>query len=133
MLTTHVPKETHIHVHCFTDAPELAASLLAHFPNLYIGVTGVITYASNTNTSEVVRATPLERLLLETDSPFMTPNTVQKAIKSLGGKSTRIPVSWSGMIPWTADFVANLKNETVEKVLDVTRQNSERMYGIQVC
>src|ERR1700737_2745198 len=69
ILTTHVPRETHIHIHCFTDTPELAASLLSHFPNLFIGITGVITYASNTNTSEVVRVTPLERLLLETDSP----------------------------------------------------------------
>jgi TatD DNase family protein len=120
-----------MHIHCFTDTPELAASILDHFPNAYIGITGVITFASNTNTSEIVRATPLERLLLETDSPFMTPNTVQKAIKSLGGKSTRIPVCWSGMIPWTAEFVANLKNESVERVLAVTRENAQRMYGIE--
>ena len=119
-------------MHCFTDAPELAASLLSHFPNLFIGITGVITYSSNTNTTEAVRATPLERLLLETDSPFMTPNNVQKAIKSLGGKSTRLPVCRSGMIPWTAEWVANVKGENVEKVLDVTRENAKRMYGIDV-
>jgi len=70
--------------------------------------------------------------LLETDSPFMTPNNVQKAIKGLGGKSTRLNVCWSGMIPWTAEWVANIKGVNVESVLDVTRTNAERMYGITV-
>jgi TatD DNase family protein len=62
----------------------------------------------------------------------MTPNNVQKSIKAEGGKSTRLPVCWSGMIPWTAEWVANIKGETVEKVLEVTRQNAQRMYGITV-
>jgi TatD DNase family protein len=73
----------------------------------------------------------LERLLLETDSPFMTPNNVIKTIKSSGGKSTRLPVCWSAMIPWTAEWVANIKNESVERVLEVTRENAKRMYGIE--
>jgi TatD DNase family protein len=132
ILTTHVPRETHLHIHCFTDTPTLAASLISHFPNLFIGITGVITYSSNLNTTEVVKETPLERLLLETDSPFMTPNNVQKTIKAEGGKSTRLPVCWSGMIPWTAEWVANIKGESVEKVLEVTRENAQRMYGITV-
>jgi Tat protein secretion system quality control protein TatD with DNase activity len=36
------------------------------------------------------------------------------------------------MIPWVAEWVANIKNESVEKVLDVTRENAKRMYGITV-
>lgn len=51
ILTEELPKETRIHVHCFTDSPEVATKLLDHFPNLYIGITGVITYSSNLNTS----------------------------------------------------------------------------------
>lgn len=132
ILTKYVPKETHIHIHCFTDTPALAASLLSHFPNLYIGVTGVITYSSNVNTAEAVKAAPLERLLLETDSPFMTPNNAQKAVKELTGKSSRIPVCWSALIPWTAEWVANIKEVSVEKVLEVTTENAKRMYGITV-
>jgi len=62
----------------------------------------------------------------------MTPNNVQKTIKSLGGKSTRLSVSWSGMIPWTAEWVANVKGVSVEKVLEVTRENAMRMYGVTV-
>jgi len=121
-----------MHIHCFTDSPALAASILSHFPNSFIGITGVITYSSNLNTTEMVRVTPLERLLLETDSPFMVPNNVQKAIKSMGGKSTRLPVCWSGMIPYTAEWVADIKGVSVEKVLEVTRDNAMKMYGIGV-
>ena len=62
----------------------------------------------------------------------MTPNNVQKTIKTFGGKSTRLPVCSSGMIPWTAEWVANIKGESVEKVLEVTRENAMRMYGITV-
>jgi len=62
----------------------------------------------------------------------MTPNNVQKAIKSFGGKSTRLPVCWSGMIPWTAEWVADIKGVSVEKVLEVTRENAMRMYDITV-
>ncbi|KAL0948750.1 hypothetical protein HGRIS_008883 [Hohenbuehelia grisea] len=44
-----------IHIHCFTDTPEFAQRLLDHFPNLYIGITGVITYSSNLNTSATIK------------------------------------------------------------------------------
>jgi hypothetical protein len=62
----------------------------------------------------------------------MTPNTVLKAIKKGGGKSTRVPVCWSGMIPWTGEFVAKVKGVEVEEVLRVTMENAQRMYGIKV-
>lgn len=45
-----------LHIHCFTDSPELAEKILAFFPNAYIGITGVITYSSNVNTSSESKA-----------------------------------------------------------------------------
>lgn len=72
ILTAELPKDHRIHVHCFTDEPAFAAKLLDHFPNLYIGVTGVVTFTSNNNTRAVVAdmvnkdpEKPL-RILLET-------------------------------------------------------------------
>lgn len=62
----------------------------------------------------------------------MTPNTVQKHVKSAGAKSTRIPVCWSGMIPWTAEYIANIKEVSIEEVLKVTSENAKRMYGIEM-
>lgn len=40
ILSENVPKEHHLHIHCFTDSPELAQKLFDHFPNCWIGITG---------------------------------------------------------------------------------------------
>ncbi|KAF4622570.1 hypothetical protein D9613_009619 [Agrocybe pediades] len=122
ILKAEVPKDHKIHIHCFTDAPELAQKLLDYFPNLYIGITGVITYSSNPNTSKVIRnmvsastgphPTSLDsslRILLETDAPFMIPTNVQNHLPA--AKRKKLPLSHSAMIPWTAKFVADLINQ----------------------
>ncbi|QRV74348.1 TatD DNase family protein [Ceratobasidium sp. AG-Ba] len=167
ILTTHVPKEWKIHIHCFTDAVDLAERLLAHFPNLYIGITGVITYATNLNTAQVVRnlvkSNPSDpkalRIVLETDAPYMVPsNLTSVQQKAFGLKSNaRMPLCHTGMIPWTAEFVATVANQglaeqviqdvesrpseeakenskklswTAEEVMRVARENAKAMYGI---
>ncbi|CAD6572923.1 MAG: hypothetical protein CYPHOPRED_004970 [Cyphobasidiales sp. Tagirdzhanova-0007] len=140
ILRANVPKEAHLHIHCFTDTPELAQKLLDHFPNCWIGITGVVTYATNTNTSSVIRnlvaASPdrtssVLRLLLETDSPYMTPTTLPTG--EMGIKNARsLATCHSGMIPYTAQFVADTAGNgwTTEDVLRVCRENARRMYGI---
>lgn len=140
--------------------------MLDHFPNLYIGITGVfplmltpfltraltqslshtgvITYSSNLNTANVIRnfaTTPSShlRILLETDAPFMVPSNVyETALKGV----KRLPLSHSGMIPWTAEFVANIANEArqalgaegevwdADKVMRIARENARTVYGI---
>ena len=54
----------------------MAQSYLKYFPNLCIGVTGLLTNTYATNVNEMVKNIPIERLLLETDSPFFIPNEV---------------------------------------------------------
>jgi len=141
ILKAEVPQNHPIHVHCFTDTLALAVALLDHFPNLYIGITGVITYSTNQNTSEVIRhlatgrlndvnPSPL-RILLETDAPYMVPANLTP--QSLGLKSgQKLALSHSGMIPWTAEFVANVAGEgwDTERVLAVARENAKAVYGI---
>lgn len=56
ILTEELPREQRFHVHCFTDSPELAHKLLSHFENCFIGITGVVTYSSNENTSSALRS-----------------------------------------------------------------------------
>ncbi|TDL18207.1 hydrolase [Rickenella mellea] len=130
-----VPKDHKIHVHCFTDSADFADRLLDWFPNLYIGITGVITYATNQSTSEVIRRlsakskdTPL-RILLETDAPYMVPGNLYKALPTLKG---RLPICHTAMIPWTAEFVAGVAGEgfDTERVLKEARENARRMYGV---
>ncbi|KAH9913724.1 uncharacterized protein B0H18DRAFT_1097305 [Fomitopsis serialis] len=143
-----VPKDHKIHIHCCTDSPEWAARMLEHFPNLYIGITGVITYSSNLNTANVIRhltSSPSSslRILLETDAPFMVPsNLYDTALKGVKG---RLPLSHSAMIPWTAEFVTGVANEMktgveveagsaetwdAERVMRVARENASNMYGV---
>ena len=76
------------------------------------------------------------RILLETDAPFMTPSNIYGTLKDCKG---RLPLSHSAMIPWTAEFTANVANERVgagearwdtERILRVGRENARRMYGV---
>ncbi|CCO32349.1 TatD DNase family protein [Rhizoctonia solani AG-1 IB] len=125
ILSNNVPKDWKIHIHCFTDSPVLAKKLLDHFPNLYIGITGVITYSTNKNTAAVVRilatSPPVDpsrsplRILLETDAPYMVPaNLTKHQQQTMGLKSNaRMPLCHAGMIPWTAEFVASTANQAV--------------------
>ncbi len=78
--------------------------------------------------------TPL-RILLETDAPFMTPSTIYSSLKNVKG---RLPISHSAMIPWTAEFVANVANESgaeggswdTLRVMRESRENAKKMYGV---
>jgi len=119
LLQEHLPRSHRVHVHCFTSSAELARPLLADFPNLKIGFTGVITFAKTPELRQLVRdVIPLERLLLETDAPYMAP------------QSQRGKICHSGMIPETAATVGELKGVSLDDVLRITRENARQVYGI---
>lgn len=130
-----VPKEHKLHIHCFTDSPDMAAQLLDWFPNLYIGVTGVVSYSTNTNTGEVVKTLAGDklRILLETDAPYMVPSNIYDAVPAIKGK--RFPVCHTAMLPWTAEFVSSAvinrtEEWTADSVMEVARENARHMYGV---
>ncbi|KAJ8089488.1 hypothetical protein PM082_014740 [Marasmius tenuissimus] len=115
----------------------------SHFPNLYIGITGVITFTTNLNTAQVIRqmnpqpSTPSDlRILLETDAPYMVPASIYASLSSLSGH--RLLLSRSAMIPWTSDFVLGvLKEKEGEadgwdsmKVSEAERENARKVYGV---
>ncbi|EAU83670.1 hydrolase [Coprinopsis cinerea okayama7 len=133
-----VPKEHKIHIHCFTDSPEFAQRLLDHFPNLYIGITGVISYSTNANTSQVIRnmisaqteTSNKLRILLETDAPYMVPANLYESAPALKGK--RLPLCHTAMIPWVAEFVAGVAGEgwSSDRIMEEARENAKAMYGV---
>ncbi|KAF7340112.1 hypothetical protein MVEN_01929600 [Mycena venus] len=142
-----VPRDHKIHVHCFTNDPAFAQRLLDWFPNLFIGITGVITFSSNKDTSTTVRnmfkpsiAEPRLRIVLETDAPYMVPSTVYSApsLTTPEAKGKKLALSHCGVLPWTADFIAGLLpqgNEENERwdtarVLSLARENARAMYGV---
>lgn len=75
------------------------------------------------------------RILLETDAPYMAPSNIYNTLKNVKG---RLPISHSAMIPWTAEFTADVANETAaegarwnaERVLREGRENARQMYGV---
>jgi TatD DNase family protein len=97
-------------------------------------ILGVITYSSNENTSDVIRRMSTTsdqpmRILLETDAPFMTPGNLYKSLPSLKGK---LPLCHTAMIPWTAEFVANVAGGrwTADEVMNESRKNARKVYGV---
>ncbi|KAJ7176779.1 hydrolase [Mycena filopes] len=153
ILKEEVPKDHKIHIHCFTNAPAFAQRLLDWFPNLYIGVTGVITYSSNTDTSTTIKnmfvpsptattesTSPADadarlRIVLETDAPYMVPSTIYST-PGLAGR--KLPLCHCGMLPWTAAFIAKQLPTPqaggdvwdAARVMRVARGNARAMYRV---
>ena len=106
-----------VHVHCFTGGAPFALALLALSDGLCIGLTGAVTFASAKGLHEAVRQIPLERLLLETDAPFMAPVPHR-------GKTCH-----SGMVPLVVQRIAQLKGVEQGLVYSQLRENTRKLYG----
>ena len=83
-----------------------------------LSFTGNITFPNAKRAPEVVRCAPMDRILLETDAPYMAP------VPHRGERCD------STLIPITAAAVARLKGLTVEEVLSITLENGKRLFGI---
>jgi TatD DNase family protein len=103
-------------MHAFSGSPEIARECL-HL-GLYISISGTVTYLNAVKPLEVVRSIPLDRLLLETDAPDMTPEPFR-------GQPNE-----PAFLVETARKVAELKGVTVEEVARVTTANAERLFRI---
>lgn len=118
ILEREAPREWRIHVHCFTSSPAMAESLLAKFPNLCLGLTGIVTFKNAQELQSVAKALPLDRLLLETDGPYLAPVPY------------RGQPAHPGHIPLIAAKIAELKGIGAEAVYGAARENTRRTYGI---
>lgn len=102
-------------VHCFSGSAETAKEVVKL--GMYVGFTGVLTFRNSKKAWAACEAVPLDRLLLETDSPYMAP------IPHRGEKSH------SGMIKYTAAKMAEIKGVSTEEIIGITRENGERLFG----
>lgn len=98
-------------VHCFTGVWAEARKFLHR--GFLIGITGIVTYPDALNVHEVVRKTPLDRLLLETDSPYLTP------VPHRGERNEPL------FVEYTARKIAELKGISFEEVAKRTWENAE--------
>lgn len=85
---------------------------------LYLGIGGVVTFQNAKKVKETVQYAPLSQLVLETDSPYLAP------------KPNRGKRNSSLNLPYVAQAIAELKGITAEEVIEVTRQNAERLLGL---
>jgi TatD DNase family protein len=97
-------------VHSFTSSLELAEFVLSE--GFYIGFNGIITFKKAENVQEVVKITPSERILFETDSPFLTP------VPHRGKENAPY------YLPFVAAKIAELKNLDLEKLKSQVYENS---------
>lgn len=113
-----IPKEHPLHIHCFTGSWEFAETVLKEWPNSYFGFTRVITFKNSQDVQEVCRKVPLDRMLSETDGPYMAPVPFR-------GKP-----AWPGHIPIIVKKMAELHRVTDDEAFRVVRENARKIYRI---
>ena len=114
ILKKHKPKGV---VHCFSGSVEMAQEIIKL--GMYIGVGGVITFNNAKKLPDVVRIIPDELLVVETDCPYLAPVPYR-------GKTCH-----SGMIKYTAQKIAEIRDTTVENVLNLTAKNAKILFNIK--
>lgn len=102
--------------HCYSGSAEMAAELLKR--GWYLGFDGPITYKNAAKAPEVIAACPVERILLETDSPYLAP------VPNRGKRND------SRNLPFIAARVAEIKGMTIDQVAEVTLQNGKKLFDL---
>ena len=103
-------------LHCFSGSVEMAREIVRI--GMYIGMGGVVTFKNARKAVDVIREIPLDRLVLETDCPYLSPVPFR-------GKRND-----SSMIQYTAEKIAEIRHTTAEEILILTKENAEKVYQI---
>ena len=103
-------------IHCFSYSADMAQEYVKM--GFYIGIGGVVTFKNGKKLKEVVEAVPIERILLETDSPYLSPEP------NRGKRNSSLN------IPYIAQKISEIKGINYEDVLTVTEKNARQMYHI---
>ncbi|HST36847.1 MAG TPA: TatD family hydrolase [Allosphingosinicella sp.] len=102
-------------IHCFTAGQDFADKVLAL--GLYISISGIVTFKNAKELQEVARTVPLERLLIETDSPFLAPVPHR-------GKPCE-----PAYVADTANYLSALRSENIETLASATSANFRQLFA----
>ena len=102
--------------HCYSGSAEMAKELVKR--GWYIGFTGVLTFKNARKAVEVAKAIPLDRIVLETDCPYMSPEPFR-------GKRND-----PGKIYRMAEKLAEIRGLSVEEIQEITLENGKKLYRI---
>lgn len=104
-------------MHCFSGSPEVAKECVKM--NFHISLGGPVTFKNAKKPKEVAAEIPLEKLLIETDCPYLTPHPYR-------GKRNE-----PSYVKLVAEQIAEIKGITLEEVAEVTTQNAKKLFGIK--
>ena len=104
-------------MHCYSGSVELLKDVLDL--GLYIGLDGPLTFTNSKTPKEVCEVVPLDRLVVETDSPYLAPHPLRGTVNE--------PKN----IALVIDEIARLKEESKKHIIDVLYKNSCRLFGIE--
>lgn len=113
ILKKHKPRGV---LHCFSGSVETAAEILKL--GMYIGFGGALTFKNARRSVDVAQFLPLERILLETDCPYMAPVPMR-------GKRNN-----SAYITFVAEKLAEIKGVSAQEILTATRKNAENLFKL---
>ncbi len=102
--------------HCFTETAEVARAALDL--GFFISFSGILTFKSAQDLRDVARFVPMDRLLIETDSPYLAPTPYRGKVNN------------PSYVPWVAKQIAEIKQLSVEDVALATTTNTERLFGM---
>lgn len=104
-------------MHCFSGSVEMAKEIVKL--GMYIGLGGAVTFKNAVKPLDVAAFVPEDRLLLETDAPYMTP------VPFRGQRCTSLH------IPYTAEKIAEVRGTDTQYLLDITDRNARTLFGIE--
>lgn len=103
-------------IHCYSYSKEQAKEYMNM--GYFLGIGGVVTFKNGKKLKEVVEYAPLDYLLLETDAPYMAPEPFR------GKRNCSI------YLTYVAEMIAEIKGVSYQQVIDITRDNAGRLFGI---
>lgn len=105
-------------IHCYSEDPEFAQKLMEFSPDIYFAFGWILTYKKSEAVQETAKMLPLNRILLETDAPFLSPQLVRGTVNEPA--HTR----------YIFDRLCELRSESPEDMEDAIYENSMSFYGL---
>ena len=104
-------------IHCYSGSAQMALDYISM--GYYIGIGGVVTYSNAKKTVEVVEAVPIERIVIETDCPYLSP------VPNRGKRNDSLNLKF------VVDKIAEIKSMSHDDVARITTANAKELYSIQ--
>jgi TatD DNase family protein len=105
-------------IHCYSEDPAFAQRLMEFSSDIYFAFGGILTYKKSEQVQATAQILPLSRILLETDAPFLSPQSVRGTVNEPA--NTR----------YILEKLIELRTESAEEIERVVYENSLRFYGI---